>query len=394
MGVFDPWAAATVSSDEEDFDDVMALAEATLASAASPQGDGETSALPSSERACASAECEAECEALANCFRKVCSTERPKPSGQKRERPKALPAPANKKHQTGDFAKRSLRRHRSDGKAPGEPAALEMVCIWGGGGARSIPVVVFPFFISGGKKWVMLNEKAVWLRRAVGPKISRKSPMLHDQYYNALADLRKHIAAEIDQTVGGVAADVCKELGVSTEEIESAGPAKKKRRINDDEIPVKLEGHKILVSTCKRPALVELTKTAMNAVISYCREHVRGNRESSARTPKKEAEAPEAPSSEKPKFKMPTPECPPLDGKVTWQPSVESWAVHYKDAAKKRQVARIKAAADGPQSCALLGGSSPRNQFTEKRREAYIAAIVYWNQYDKSTRERIPVPTQ
>ena len=106
--------------------------------------------------------------------------------------------------------------------------------------------------------------------------------------------------------------------------------------------------------------------------------------------------------------------CPLIQGKVTWQASLMSWAVHWKDEkGKGGNVYRIStkggsvpgsggsvpgssgsvpSSSSGSGLLLALSGSVP--DFATRRRAAYIRAIKAWNTVDKSKRERIPVPEE
>ena len=93
--------------------------------------------------------------------------------------------------------------------------------------------------------------------------------------------------------------------------------------------------------------------------------------------------------------------------KVTWQPSVLAWAVHWKDARSKAGIVQrfqVKGGVDPSgrkkgkgHGCdifaALKSGEGDhvgeKDQFGSSRRAAYFKAIEWWNENDKSSRDRI-----
>ena len=170
----------------------------------------------------------------------------------------------------------------------------------------------------------------------------------------------------------------------------SPRPRKKRKAGGDEEITVLLEGIKVTVTTTKRPLLVELTKSSVNAILAYCRAYMRGERASAGTEESPKSHPPKA------KFQMPKQDCPAIEGKVTWQPSHDSWAAHFKDSEKKRCIARFKAEICHENPCALIPipdiCSTPRERAQAARKEAYIKAIRHWNEFDKSTRDRIIEP--
>ena len=71
--------------------------------------------------------------------------------------------------------------------------------------------------------------------------------------------------------------------------------------------------------------------------------------------------------------------------KVTWQPSVRSWAVHYKDGGKasvKRVPVRV------PETSMLRGKQSSGNMGA-LREQAFREACQQWNELDTTKRPRI-----
>ena len=101
-----------------------------------------------------------------------------------------------------------------------------------------------------------------------------------------------------------------------------------------------------------------------------------------------------------PSFRMPLDDCPPLPGKVTWQPSVTSWAYHAKDKKGKIAVKRVRLRTRSWTDPAGIdprdfeGNPDSRKAWVLERRRRYLEAIALWNEQDESTRDRILVPSE
>ena len=103
---------------------------------------------------------------------------------------------------------------------------------------------------------------------------------------------------------------------------------------------------------------------------------------------KKKAASPQAASSQKAAFRVPVSHDAALLGKVSWQPSIKSWAVHYKTADKQSAQYKLRVLNRDVDAAATMNMS--RKQVFEQQKEARkFEAMKYWNEHDKSSRERI-----
>ena len=77
--------------------------------------------------------------------------------------------------------------------------------------------------------------------------------------------------------------------------------------------------------------------------------------------------------------------------KVTWQPSAQSWAIHYKDG-NKTKVTRVRIKAADSDKKSLFGACKPKadsEKIASLREEAFREACRQWNELDSSKRPRI-----
>jgi len=83
---------------------------------------------------------------------------------------------------------------------------------------------------------------------------------------------------------------------------------------------------------------------------------------------------------------------------VTWQPSHNAWRVHGKSANGQFFTARVKVQTRAKKG--FLGAAmqehivSDTESFNSIRRAKYIEALHLWNTEDKTTRDRVVVPTE
>ena len=143
----------------------------------------------------------------------------------------------------------------------------------------------------------------------------------------------------------------------------------------------------IQIQSKMRPLSVEVTESSVNAIITFCRNHVRSNM---AALKKDQEACPETPK--KASFVMPTDACPAIQGKVTWQPSHQAWCVHCKDSKGVTSSSRVRVVVQETSTNFLKRGGSAKDSFHTLRRQRYIDAIIKWNETDASTRPRIDVP--
>ena len=156
-----------------------------------------------------------------------------------------------------------------------------------------------------------------------------------------------------------------------------------------------------------RPFYVELIATNVDTVIHYCREAMQRSADKGPPRLKKDAtpalvdEVPCAASSsaagsnstcssrslaQAAAFSMPISACPLVPNKITWHPSVAAWAVHYKNSAGEKVQKRIRVTFDKE-------AGKDKSKWEAARCSAYVRALHFWNAEDRSTRDRIEVPT-
>ena len=300
---------------------------------------------------------------------------------------------------------KKLKRCISDTR-PDTARASEMICVWGG--EVKTPVVVQPIWKELGTTWMTLSEHCGWLRRACD-----KRGLTHykELFQSAVSALRRELQAGIegmehpdpagelraslnlqsdesdgDQGVGSAAADpkaACP---------KQANKKKCKRTPSSAKtLDVKLGDVTIRVQNKIRPFRIEVTESSVNAIMSWCREHVLQGK---ATLKKHQAKGETASSSTASlSWSMPVDDCPSILGKVTWQPSHTAWCVHSKDENGVIVKARVKVGGGKEQTGFLNSRMSARANYHADRRSAYLHAIELWNHRDKSTRDRIQLTT-
>ncbi len=286
---------------------------------------------------------------------------------------------------------RKLRRRVSDAK-PSSVTVLSLLCVWGK--PLKAPVPVYPIRRDpSGKAWIHLSEHLLWLRRAVAPT---GSTHYQELFQSALSDLRRTLREQIEDgrkstSSGAEQAKLRAALQLSDDDegpCASRGVASKARKGQPTGVvSVKIKDTVVQVKNSTRPLILECTQDSVTSVVAFCQEHCRAG----TTTLRKHRRA----ESGKPSFQMPLQECPAILGKVTWHPSAGAWAVHYKDEHGKTITTRISVPArNAPKSlCQPEGTRRDREAYAQARRAKYVEACAFWNEHDRSQRERIAVDT-
>ena len=298
--------------------------------------------------------------------------------------------------------KRRLKRIRSDPK-PDTVTCESMLALRGR--PFKTPVLVFPLKSLNGRKFFNISEHIPWLRRAC----CESGSMYYTQAFQAaVTELRTVLKKQIEVALSPADA-ILHKLDLDKEderEAEASVPAKKKRRgavERPSHLEVSLDGVKLSVQAVTRPLLVEANPRSVLCVVQFCQRHVKAGVSLQKR---------QRITDSRGGFALPDDICPPILGKVTWQASLLSWAVHWKDEKGKQGLIQRFSARGGSvpakggsvpgESCSepssssgsgllvALSGSVP--DFAERRRAAYIRAVKAWNALDQSKRDRIPVP--
>jgi hypothetical protein len=227
---------------------------------------------------------------------------------------------------------RVLRRRTSCDGWPSELTAIPMVALVGK--PLKAPVVVYPLKAFAGKQWVSVSEHLLWLRRACSDKGETHYKTIFQSAVTELRTvLKKQVLAALSS--GSNAAEQLRATldlkGDSGDEGGQVSNKKPSKVIQKGTLPeaieVQLDGVPFLARTTLRPLRIEATCPAVLAVVKFCQRHVKrgqvlvGQQKQKANTNKG--------------FSMPEVACPPLVGKVTWQPSTLSWAIHYRNADNK-----------------------------------------------------------
>ena len=302
-------------------------------------------------------------------------------------------------------ARRQLKRRLSDGK-PDEPVAKMMICIWGGSMKR--PSVVGPVWKELDSMWMSPNEAWYWLRRACTRQGDPKDGMTHYRhlFQSAISALRRELQDGMKQAMSAACptSEVRAALGLEEDDLEigdqggAVGVGQKAKRgkqpkpqVRPTTVDVMLGDTKVRIQTKVRPLKMEVTEASVNAVIEWCRQHIKAGKLSL----KKQSSTPAA--CPRGTWSMPADPCPPIQGKVTWQPSHSSWCIHARDENKQKFIARLKVEVTKRTQGFLQSGGMPPTKdgakaaFAKARRETYLAAINQWNMEDKSSRPRIEV---
>ena len=268
---------------------------------------------------------------------------------------------------------RQLLRTPSDSQ-PRSLSVEPLLCLWGR--PLKAPVAIHPVRrCAEGKSWIVLGEHLTWFRRACAPA----GDTHYDHgFQSAINDLRSKLrdllikareTSKVEQSQQAMRA----ELGLEEEKApDNASVGCRTSARQDGQQPcvkVTLNATVITMQSSVRPLMIECTREAVLCLIGFCQEHCRAGRA----TLKKEQNKTGALS-----FQMPQDACPSILGKITWHPSVNAWAVHWKNKANKSQTTRVTV------SAVSVG-------FAELRRARYVQALKMWNELDCSKRERINI---
>ena len=281
---------------------------------------------------------------------------------------------------------RKLKRRGSD-QRPEAVSAEQMICVWGGDVKKPVPV--YPVSKELGTTWFTLTEHCAWLRRACS---SKGLTHYKELFQSAVSALRRELQAgmtAIQQP--DPAAELRASLNLEIDDIDDGQPAacpkKSPRKRQPPErartLEVQLGDATIKVQNQMRPFRVEVTESSVRGIIEWCQEHVMQGKPVLKKHRATEACPGEAQSS----WSMPLDSCPSILGKVTWQPSHSGWCVHAKNEDGVIVKTRVKGSTPG----SFL--KSGRDDYYSDRKQAYLQAIELWNLRDKSTRDRIVVPT-
>ena len=268
-----------------------------------------------------------------------------------------------------------------------------MLCVWGK--PLKHPVPVHPLRIDDtGVKWIALSEHLLWLRRVCA---SEGSTHYEELFQSAVSSLRKDLKFAVEHGRAPGAAEQGKvrallELDDDDQDPEHCKPAKRRKTTRAPTTTATVDGVQVTMKNSARPLLMECTAQSVAALMSFCQKHVRQGQA----TLKKDQGRPSAtPGAASASWELPHTECPAIQGKVTWHPSVGSWAVHFKDASGKQQIHRLKVPASFDEGIVRAVNQADSSLHTRRdhyhvaRLDAYHAAIKKWNSEDKSTRDRI-----
>jgi len=289
--------------------------------------------------------------------------------------------------------KRTLKRHLSDDPKPDEPEATTMVCVWGGS-------LKHPAVVGTTGTWLSLNEHKYWIRRAC---CGNGQTYWKENFQSAISALRREATALIRKALNP-SADLREKLQLSDDEFEAPQPARRQAKQTNGQVEVTLMGFPVKMKTNTRPLFIAVTQESVNAVIAFCRKHIKEGpvqlkKDTAAGS--QQAACPQEAACPRKSFAMPVDACPSIIGKVTWQASRTAWSVHGKSEHGEKFSKRCKVTVPTEKKGFLTsgGGLSPgeesvtaKDAFHVARRKAYIEAIKMWNAEDYSTRERIVEP--
>ena len=277
------------------------------------------------------------------------------------------------------------------------------------GGTIKVPVVVRPHSDRAGKEWIIVNEHLPWLRRALG---ASGSTHWNEALQSAVSAMRAELRSKlVDARQSTSAAGQQRQLRAQLQLDDAEEPkAKSARRAKGDKatniLTVTFEGVEMQMMNSARPLAVSASPESLDAMVRFCRAHItkgafqlKGHKrqkpaeEAVVSTPLPADAVPTAPAAA---FQMPSGSCPAQLGKITWHPSATAWAAHWKDSNGQRMVTRFTVKAEGTPVHGLLrrasGQGDERENFADKRQRRYEEAVTFWNENDKSKRERIAMP--
>ena len=230
--------------------------------------------------------------------------------------------------------------------------------------------------------------------------------------------LRKGIRTKLDAT-SSTAEALRDALGLESEgEGEGKGEEMDKKAakrwaapLSSTVVSLELAKHMVQVRVHERPFEVEATPEAVKAIIAFCRQRLqddpiilkRGNAQKrGTSSPAPAVASPPGPASgpdvdsasasaSRSGFCLAAESCPTFTGKITWHPSVKAWSAHYKGENGKTLQKRFVVRAP-PHSRSFLDHTAGDNEgqgWAAARRAAYEAAVRFWNEADRSKRDRL-----
>ncbi len=293
-----------------------------------------------------------------------------------RMRGRALPKAAARK--------RKLQRRASEAR-PEASEAVNMMCVWGG--TVHAPVPVWPLWKEEGVSWIVVSEHLYWLRRACS-----HLGVTHykELFQSAVSSLRRKLQ---DQLKKANNPDPAGELRAALDVADDGEASPKRSRCRTEVVKileVSVDGAKL---NKLRPLRVQCSLAAVEALVNYCQSHISKG--------KPELKKYKAACPQPKHFAMPAEHCPAIIGRVTWQPSVNAWAIHGKRERGSTFTTRIRLVLEketksflAPQAAEKTENEDAKEAFKRERRKRYIEAIVLWNSEDHSSRDRIPVPEE
>ena len=315
---------------------------------------------------------------------------------------KAVKAGSKMKARLGLLKEQNRKRRLLMRRGSSAPDLIieDMICLRGK--PLKKPVVVFPVKSTpDGKRWLPVNAHQMWLRRVCHPggltyfkpafqaAVTKLRRDLCESFHMARDAARpkvEHPMSELFEEEDSFLVDQCgKAAKLKAAKLKAAKPKVKNRSLQSLEEPVDvaLGDVKVQVRTMSSLVLMECTVQSVGALVNCVKaefaEIVQG---------KKKAASPQAASSQKAAFRVPVSHDAALLGKVSWQPSIKSWAVHYKTADKQSAQYKLRVLNRDVDAAATMNMS--RKQVFEQQKEARkFEAMKYWNEHDKSSRERI-----
>ena len=219
----------------------------------------------------------------------------------------------------------------------------------------------------------------IWLRKAC----SKKGQAHYDLVFqSAINELRRTLKVQIEKSRSVESKEQIRmRETLCLSDDEGAPPTKRGRHSPADTVTVSLDGVGICMKTLTRPLMIQATVAVANALIAYCVSHI----ESGVIALKKDSSSTSTVTT---LFQMLLPSREPVHGRVTWHPSCQAWAVHYKDAAGSHLTKRFKMETV---RTLISSASTVKEHFKCAQEAEYAKAIEFWNSDDKSTRDRIAV---
>ena len=396
MAGADNWMPS--DSDEDVFGDEGKFA--ATCKAVSPQEDNASGPLPQKEFSASLKRknaCGPRAEKEAGCQQAATRAQAARPQA------KAVNAGSKKRSRLGllkDQKRKSRLLMRRGSSAP-DLIIEEMICLRGQ--PLKKPVVVFPVKSTpDGKRWLPVNAHQMWLRRVCHPggltyfkpafqaAVTKLRRDLCESFYTARdAALPKveHPMSELFEEEDSFLVDQCGKAAKpkARKSMKGKKSTAKNRGLQSlgEPVDVALGDITVKVRTMSSLVLKQCTVQSVGALVKFVKAEVAEFAQG-----KKQAASPQAASSQKAAFRVPMAHDAALLGKVTWQPSIKSWAVHYKTADKQRAQHKFRILEKAMDAAATINMS--RKQLFEQQKETLkFEALKYWNEHDMSSRERI-----